>query len=204
VKALPSLEAQPVQTKWDEPEDPKYLLPLPKPKDADFEKVSGCKVFASDLGYRLHANGKETLGLALKKLDEPITGTATFRTRIRAVPESQGRLRNGYVAFGRSAEEAELVKCGVRLQPQKASIIQGPLRGGKQQISVSADVDAPAAKGLEAVVTVDLATQQITYVANGVPLNAKIKTPLRTITHVGYVMEGALIDVAALNIDRLD
>ena len=63
---LPSLGAQPLQTKWDEPEDPQYLLPLPEPKDADFATVKGCTVFASHLGYRLKANSKETLGLALK------------------------------------------------------------------------------------------------------------------------------------------
>ena len=194
VASLPSLDAQPSATKWDEPEDPKYLLPPPEPKDADFATISGCKVFASDLGYRLKANGKKTLGLALKTLEIPITGTVTFRTRIRAVPNAGGLLRNGYVAFGSSAKEAELIKCGVRLQPQVASIVQGPFMGEERK-GVSAKVDAPEKKGLEAVVTVDLAAQKITFVANGVTIEAKIRTPLKTITHVGYVMDSALIDV---------
>jgi outer membrane protein assembly factor BamB len=33
VSALPSLDAQPLQTKWEQPEDPEYLLPLPEPKE---------------------------------------------------------------------------------------------------------------------------------------------------------------------------
>jgi outer membrane protein assembly factor BamB len=203
VTALPSLDAEPLNTKWDKPEDPKYLLPLPEPKDAEFAIVRGCKVFASEMGYRLHANSKEKLGVALKKLDEPITGTATFRTRIRAVPEGQGLLKNGFLAFGGSAKEADLVKCGVRLQPQRASIIQGPFQD-EEQTSVSATVNAPDATGLEAVVTVDLSAQTIMYVANGVKLEAKLQSPLRAITHLGYVMDGALIDVTPIEIEPND
>jgi len=199
--ALPSIETQPLQTIWDKPEDPKYLLPLPEPKDADFTTVRGCKVFASTLGYRLKANGKQSLGIVLKKLDEPITGTAVFRTTIRAVRDSQGLLRNGLLAFGGSAKEAGLVKCGVRLQQQKAGIVQGPFRD-EERTAVSAEVDAPENRGLEAVVTVDLAAQKVTYVANGVRLEAKLKPPLPAVTHVGYVMDSALIDVAPIEIER--
>ena len=141
--------------------------------------------------------------MALKELDQPISGSATFRMKIREVPDAQGLLRNGYLAFGGSAEEADLIKCGVRLQPQKASIIQGPFAANNAR-SVSASVDAPAAKGLEAVVTVDLTAQTVTYVANGVELEAKLKSPLRRITHVGYVHQGALIDVSPIQIERTD
>jgi hypothetical protein len=203
VRALPSLDAEPLETKWDGAEDPEYLLPLPEPKDADFATVKGCKVFASEMGYRLRANDRETLGVALKKLDKPITGSVTFRTRIRAVPEAQGLLRNGYLAFGGNAKEADLIKCGVRLQPQRASIVQGPFED-KEPTSVSAKVDAPEAKGLEAVVTIDLAAQKVTYIANGAKLEAKLESPLRAITHLGYVMAGALIDVAPIEIERKD
>jgi len=201
--ALPSADAEPLQTKWDKPEDPDYLLPLPEPKDAEFQKVSGCKVFASELGYRLRANGKDTLGVAVKKLDEPITGTATFRTTIRAVPAAKGLLRNGFLAFGSSAKEADLVKCGVRLQNQRASIVQGPFKE-TEKAGVSAEVDAPEAKGLEAVVTVDLAAQHVTYVANGVKLEAKLASPLHAITYLGYMMDSALIDVAPIDIEQAE
>ena len=199
--ALPSLDAQPLQTLWDKPEDASYLLPLPEPKDAEFHKVSGCKVFASELGYRLRADGKNTVGLALKKLDTPITGTVTFRTRIRAVQEAGGLLRNGYLAFGGSAREAELVKCGVRLRTQTAAIIQGPLKGASPAAR-SAKVDVSDSKGLEAVVTVDLAAQQVTYLANGVKLQSPLKSSLPAITHLGYVIDSALIDVSPVEVER--
>ncbi len=199
VEKLPSLAGEPAQVKWDEPEDVKYLLPLPEPKDADFAVLKGCKTFVSELGYRLKANAKQTVGVALKKLDAPITGTATFRTKIRAVPDAQGLLRNGYLAFGNSTKEDELVKCGVRLQPQTAAIIQGPLMGKNK--AKSGKVDAPEKKGLEATVTVDLGAQNVTFIANGVTLEAPLATPLKAITHVGYVMDSALVDVTPVEIE---
>jgi hypothetical protein len=189
-----------LQTKWDEPEDPKYLLPPPEPKDADFAFLEGGKAFASELGYRLRANAKGTLCVALKKLDTPITGTVTLRTKIRAVPQAQGLLRNGYLAFGDSTEEPKLIKCGVRLQPQTAAIIQGPFMGENE--SKTAKVEAPEKKGMEAIVTVALDAQKVTMVANGVTIEAQIDPPLKSITYVGYVQESALIDVAPIVIEK--
>jgi hypothetical protein len=140
------------------------------------------------------------LGVALKKLDEPITSTVTFRTRIRAVKDARGLLRNGYLAFGGSDKEAELVKCGVRLQPQTAAIIQGGFQD-KEKSGKSAKVDAPEDKGLEAVVTVDMAAQKVTFIANGVKLETPLKSPLRAVTHLGYVMDSAMIDVAPIEVE---
>lgn len=200
--ALPTLESQPLQTLWDQPEDASYLLPLPEPKDADFQKVSGCKVFASALGYRLRANDRNTIGVALKQLDEPITGVAAFRMRVRAVSEAEGLLRNGYLALGNSDREEELVKCGVRLQTQTAAIIQGPFKGGGQAAK-SVKVEASEDQGLELVVTVDLTAQKITYLANGVKLEAPLKSPLREITYVGYVVDSAMMDATPIAIERL-
>jgi len=200
IEALPSLESRPAQTKWNQPEDPKYLLPLPESKEGDFAVVKGCKVFASKLGYRLRVNGKDTLGIALKKLEQPIAGTAVFRAKIRAVLNHDGLRKNGWLAFGNGGNEADLVKCGVLLQPQKASIMQGPFKGPGKRV-VSAPVEAPDKTGLEAVVTVDLGAQTVTYLANGVKLEARLETPLRSITHVGYIIDSALIDVTPITIE---
>jgi outer membrane protein assembly factor BamB len=196
---LASLSDQPEQTRWDSAEDPAYLKPLPEPRDADFAVVSGCKVFASDLGYRLQANAEKTVGTALKRLEAPLTGSVTFRTRFRAVPEGEGRLRNGFLAFGDSTDEAALIKCGVRLQTQVLSIVQGPLLGGGK--AGSSKVEAPEAKGLDAQVTVDLTAQTVRVVGNGVTLEAPMAAPLKAITVVGYVMDSALIDVAPVGIE---
>jgi hypothetical protein len=153
------------------------------------------------LGYRVQANGNDRLGVAVKQLDEPITETVTFRTKFQAVPDPKGLKKNGFLAFGDSAREADLVKCGASLQPKRASIVQGSLQEDEQE-RVSAKMDTLGAAGLEVTVTVDLSEQTVTYKANSVTLEAKLQSPLSAITHVGYVVQGALIDVAPIEIKR--
>jgi hypothetical protein len=63
-------------------------------------------------------------------------------------------------------------------------------------------VDAPDDKGLEAVVTVDLDARKVTYIANGVKLESPLQSPLSAITHVGYVLDSALIDATPIEIQR--
>ncbi len=200
IAGLPTIDDQPLQIRWDEPEDPSYLLPLPEPKNEDFDRVTRCDVFSSDLGYRLRAKGTKQVGLALNKLAQPITGSATFKTRVRAVPQGAGMLRNGFLAFGDGVDDASLVKCGARLQTQQTLLIQGPLLDGGT--TKSAPLDAPEARGAEIVVKVDLKAQKVTYTANGVTLEVELARPLKSITHVGYAMESALIDVAPIDIQR--
>jgi hypothetical protein len=66
---------------------------------------------------------------------------------------------------------------------------------------IAAKVAVVEAEGVNAIVTVDLAEQMVIYVANGVELKAKLAAPLRSITHIGFVMDSALIDVADVQIE---
>ena len=195
--ALRRVDDRPSRCAWNKPEDPNYLLPPVERKEGDFAKVTRCRVVASKLGYRLRATGKKQVAVAVKKLDLPITGSVTFRTRIKAVKGGDGLLSNGYLAFGGGANDAALIKCGARLRAQNASIIQGPLLKGK---SKGAKINAPDDKGLEIVVKVDLKNQNIVYTADGVTVEAKIQQPLQSITYVGYVIDSALIDFAPVEI----
>lgn len=200
IAALPTAD-EPERTVWDQPEDPAYLIPLPETKDTDFTIVRGCNVMACELGYRIRASKKNAIGFALKKLDAPVTGTVTFRTKFRSTAEKQDLLRNGYLAFGDGVREPDLVKCGVRLKTGQASIIQGPLEDDAKP-SATAKIIASDDGGLDAVVSVDLAAQTVTYVANGQMLKAALAKPLRSITHVGYAVNSALIDVAPVHIEQ--
>lgn len=202
VAGLPAAGEEPLQTRWETPEDPAYLLPLPEPRDADFAVVSGCRVFASDLGYRLRASGEKTVGIALRQLETPLRGTFALRTTVRAVPESEGMLRNAFVAFGDGPGEADLVKCGIRLQAQTASIVQGPLLGGGR--TASAKVDIPRDQPVPLEVTVDLAAQTVRLTAGGATVEAPLYRPLQAVTMVGFAVDSALIDAAPLQTqDRL-
>ncbi|MHC4118233.1 MAG: outer membrane protein assembly factor BamB family protein [Planctomycetota bacterium] len=195
---LRKIDDRPIRDAWDEPEDPGYLLPPVVHKEGDFEKVARCQVLASDIGYRLKGTGKRQVGIALKKLDRPITGRVTFKTRLKAVANAQGLQSNGYLAFGDGVVDSRLIKCGARLRNQRAAIIQGPLQEGR---AAGAKVNA-GGKGLEILVTVDLKAQKVIYKANSVTLEAKIQKPLRSITHVGYAMDTALVDFAPVEMRR--
>jgi hypothetical protein len=195
--ALKKADDKPIRIAWNKPEDPNYLLPPVVRKEGDFAKVTRCRVVASKLGYRLRATGNKQVGVAVKKLDRPITGSATFKTRIKAVSGGDGLLSNGYLAFGNKANDAALIKCGARLRAKNASIIQGPLLKGE---SKSVKIDAPDDKGMEIVVEVDLKTRKIVYTTNGVKIEARIRQPIKSITHVGYVMDSALIDFAPIEV----
>ncbi len=107
--ALKKADDKPVRIAWNKPEDPNYLLPPVVRKEGDFAKVTRCQVVASKLGYRLRATGSKQVGVALKKLERPITGSATFRTRIKGVTGGDGLLSNGYLAFGRGTNDPALI-----------------------------------------------------------------------------------------------
>jgi len=199
-KPLRKVDDKPLRLAWEKPEDPNYLLPKPVSKEGDFTKVLRCNVIQSKLGYRLRSTGKRQVGIAVKKLDRPITTSATFKTRMKAVPSPAGLQRNGYLAFGDGPDDAALIKCGARLRTQRATIVQGPLLRGK---SKGAAIKAPENKGVEIVVKVDLKTRKIVYTANGVTLEAEIQRPLKSITHIGYVIDSSLVDFAPIEVKAL-
>ena len=110
-----------------------------------------------------------------------------------------GMLRNGFLAFGAGTADAKLVKCGARLKQSKILLIQGPVNGGRVK---NAPIEVANGKPVDIVVTVDLAAQQVTYTANGVTLEAQLEAPLKSITHVGYAMDSALVDFTPVEIER--
>ncbi len=196
---LKRIENQPERLAWDQPEDPNYLAPPEIPKEGDFDHVARSKVIESDLGYRMVAKGNNRNGLALNKLDEPITGAAVFKTRMLVPARDTGMSRNGFLAFGSGTGEAKLIHCGARLKLKKVLLIQGSIDEGKSQ---SVTVNVPDGKPIDIVVKVDLDTQQVTYTAAGVTLEAKLERPLKSITHVGYSMDSALVDFSPVEIQR--
>ena len=196
---LPKINDTPIRDAWDQPEDPNYLLPLAVHKENDFAKVARCQVLACDLGYRVKAAGKQRVGIAVRKLAQPIMNKATFSMRLKAVPSSQDLLSNGYLVFGDGMVDGKLIKCGAQLRTQRAAIVQGPLKDGQVQ---DAKISVQADKGLDILVTVDLKTQTILYQAGSVTLKARINRPLRSITHIGYAVDSALADFAPIEISR--
>jgi outer membrane protein assembly factor BamB len=194
---LPRITDQPDRIAWDQPEDPGYLLPEVVSKNADFDTLARCQVVESELGYRLVPTGKGQEAIAVKRLDQPITASATFTARMRVPAGGSGTLINGFLAFGDGATEAALIKCGARLKASRAILVQGPLDSGK---TASAAIDIAVDQVLEIAVYVDLQKQRVSYTAGGQTITADLVRPLKAITHVGYVMDNALVDFTDVQI----
>ncbi len=197
-KSLPAVQDRPVCIAWNQPEDPSYLTPLPEPKEDEFTNVQGCRVVASRFGYRLTSKKKKPAAVAVKQLPEPITGKVTFKTRMQGVSGAKGLLSNGYLAFGDGPDEAQLIKCGVRIRAGELLIIQGPIGSGK---TVRKAIETKPDEPLDIIVHVDLSAQQITLTVNGLKIQTPIKQPLKSITHVGYAIDNAEIDFAPIEVD---
>lgn len=146
----------------------------------EFNRVVRATVTASDLGYYLYSD-QQQMGLALKKLPQPLAGKVTLRTRMRVVPD--GQIRNAFLVFGDAPDEARLVKCGLRYLLEKAVIVEGPISdNATAQESFDADQD----KIYDMEVRVDLRSGQVTMKAGKTSVATTLKTPPVEISYVGY------------------
>jgi len=181
----------------DEPPVTGYVRKPAADKSADFTTVTHCNVVASKLGYRIQPAGAKQAAIALHQLPKPLTGKATFRTRL-LVPVAKTGLTNGYIAFGDGPKEDNLVKCGIRFKVQKAMIAEGVLAGNKG--TTGKPVNAPLGKPLDLTVQVDLAKQQVTFTAAGATVTARLKRPVQAITHAGFCTDNAVAEFSPLAI----
>jgi hypothetical protein len=168
-------------------------LKLPS-KDADFAKLDQAQAYQTELGYRIAA-GPQTAAMALKQLDAPLTGQVTLKCKLEYA--NGDGANNGYLSFGDSANEAQLVKCGLREKMMTAAIIQGPLAANE-------GATTPCVTGLgkqyELIVTVNLTSGAVTFQGGGVTVNAKLAQPMKSITHVGYCLNGTVVDFSPIEV----
>jgi hypothetical protein len=177
----------------------KPLSALPAPGGGpslrgDFATAVRAEVTRSELGYHLLTEGS-TLGFALKKLPAPLIGQISCKMRMKITGD--GGLRNGFLVFGDSTEEAQLIKCGLRLAMKKAVVVQGPLQGGKvAQQSVQAD----DTKTYEIEVLIDLPARQVTMKAADAVVTTTLANPPARISYVGYGALNGGADFTAVEI----
>ncbi len=190
-KAL-TTDEEPLQHVAAEPTPPPIVT-----KEKDFDRVVGCSVFESPLGYRLQGQGKDIAGLALNKLKTPLKKKAEFKAKVRAAPDDGGYLLNGFIAFGDGPQDAKLVKCGVRIKAKSAHIIQGPLKGLK---GVAEKLDIKGDETFELAVSVDLEAQKVVFKVLDKTLEAKLEQPLKAITHAGLCIDNALVDCSPVEV----
>lgn len=163
-------------------------------KDGDFAELDAAKVYQTELGYRI-ASEAQPGGAALKALDKPLTGKVTMKCKLQYANGDSSN--NGYLAFGDSAEEAQLVKCGLRQKMKTAAILQGPLAANE---GATTPCETKYEAQYELTVTVDLATGDVTFEGGGVTVKAKLKRPMKSITHVGYCLKGTIVDFSPIEV----
>jgi len=162
----------------------------------DFQKLVAVQIRPSQLGYHLQTTSG-TFGLALKKLDQPVTTRATFRMKVivrpgAPTPDTPG---NGFLVFGSESDEAQLVMCGYRISGKSLSITQG---GKPRGPSKKADLQANVETQLD--VAVDLAGQKVTLSAAGETVEAQLDPRIDSITWVGCAVQSVDADFSAVEI----
>ncbi len=169
------------------PAAPAKTLKLPS-KDADFAKLDRARAYQTELGYRI-ASGPQQAAMAVKQLDTPLTGKVTLKCKLQYA--NGDGANNGYLSFGDSANEAQLVKCGLRQKMMTAAIVQGPLATGEGPTTPCV---TDLGKPYELTVTADLASGKVVFQGGGVTVTAKLARPIKSVTHVGYCLNGTIAD----------
>jgi hypothetical protein len=78
-----------------------------------------------------------------------------------------------------------------------AAIIQGPLADGQGATTPCA---TELEKQYELIVTVDLASGNVTFQGGEATVTAKLNRPLKSITHVGYCLNGSIADFSPIEV----
>ena len=156
----------------------------PTPSHPDFPHIEKMRITESDLGYRVEGPARE-FGLALRKLEKPITGKATFTVKLRPVPgaASPDKPGNAFFAFGAEPDDAKLVKCGFRISGQRLYIINGPLLKTKGAAAV-AEIRANVVTEMR--VAVDLKSKIVSMSMNGVTFEAPLTIEMDQVNWAGY------------------
>lgn len=163
-------------------------------KDGDFVQLGGAHAYQAELGYRVASDVKPGSAV-LKPLDTPLTGKVTLKCKLQYA--NGDGANNGYLAFGDGTSEAQLVKCGLRQKMKTSAIIQGPLAANE---GATTPCETNYDKPYELTVTVDLASGDVTLQGAGKTVKAKLKQPMKRITHVGYCLKETVVDFSPVEV----
>jgi len=153
----------------------------------DFAATANVRVeeLDGDAGYRLHTlQGKA--GFALKKLDRPIRGKATFEfsCSTEVGHEFPNRWVNGFLTISDGVDPSRHIHIGAFFGGQKKlAVIEGPLQPNTRHTQPLTG----NAKPLAFTVRLNLATSEIFFEeSGGARVQAKLSRPIERITHIGY------------------
>ena len=168
------------------PPRPSGKPPAKGAKDGEFAVLTNAAVDASPLGFALRTGENTDPALALRKLEAPITGKATFTVRLKSIEKRPVPpfYRNGFLAFGDGPADGQLIKCGLFLGGRRfLSMADGPLfAAARTEKPLAGDPLGEFTLKVEA----DLPAGRITCTAGGATATLKLARKLTRITHLGY------------------
>ena len=141
-----------------------------------FAALHQVELTKSDLGYELFSN---TSAFALMESKTPLR-RADFELEIH--PRLEGP-NNGLLAFGDAAEEAKLVKCGIFVGGNYASIYEGPYPSADQ---VKLPITLEPGKPYDVTVSVDLDQQTVEMTVGDRRVSKSLSRKMDAIRFYGY------------------
>jgi len=155
----------------------------------EFQHLREVKISPSELGWHLRTPSGR-VGVALRRLPEPLTKAATFKVRVLMHPNpardpSKPPPGNAFLAFGDGTGDDVLIKCGLRNAGQSASIVEGPLLKGKV---ASQKIVCKVKEPVEMEISFDPATRKVRLRLLGEVVETTLERQLDRVTHVGYAV----------------
>ena len=169
------------------PAHPRPVSPLAIKPQGNFAATANVRVekLDDDAGYRLHAAEGEA-GFALKKLDRPLQGKATFKFHCSTAAghEFPKRWVNGFLTISDGVDPSRHIHIGAFFGGQKKlTVIEGPLTPNTPHTQPLTGNATP----LAFTVHLDAAANEIVLEERGgARLSATLRRPVKQITHIGY------------------
>lgn len=158
-----------------------------------FAQLVDVQLNRCELGFEAGSTGN---GLALRKLEEPITGRAIFRLRVQPSAEFPS---NGFLAFGAEPTDAATIKCGLLVGGRRLSVFCGSYPPAKPS-----DVLVPLSGGkiYNLEVAVDLRGSAVTVKAAGKEVTVPLPPELKAIHYVGYAPIRTVTQFSEILVER--
>ncbi|MEW6357607.1 MAG: PQQ-binding-like beta-propeller repeat protein [Planctomycetota bacterium] len=163
----------------------------------DFQNLQAIQITKSDIGYRMQSAPGET-GMALRKLEKPLTKRAEFSVQVRPAPGAKNpdAPGNAFLVFGDVPERERLVTCGFRLSGKSLHFVPGPMVKGK---AVGKTFSARANEVAEMRVVVDLEKQTASIAMNDGTVAVEL-SGLDTISWVGCAVASVTADFGKIEV----
>lgn len=166
-----------------------------KDSTGDFDVVLGAHVTATDFGYTMSA---EAEGLALQKLDKPITERATIRLKYRSL-QKNGVTRNGALVLASTPTNNGSFKIGTAIgMNQHVAFVGGWGNVGNHAAKKAAFEPEDT---FEIEVSLNLSQRTGSAVINGSTLSFSLPPELKSVQYVGFYSKATSTEFSRLSME---